>query len=776
MAVNGKGRPTKAQAERSKLVNEWLAHIASYEKVYQPWETRAEKICKRYRDEDRDKNKDGAAKFNILWANVQTLVPATYSRIPHPDVSRRFKDNDPVARVAAMIVERGLEFEVQHYEDFRNTMRAAVLDRFLGGRGTSWARYEPHVRAQQTGEPVDGDQVTEDVDEPHEELDYECAPVDYVHWKDFGHTLARTWDEVRGVWRKVYMTKKALEGRFGEEKAKTIPLDAQPEDYQRKETSGDGDNLYRACIYEIWDKETGKAYWLSKSLKQMVDEKDDPLGLEDFFPCPKPLYASLTNESLVPVPDFALYQDQARQLDTLADRLEGLIQALQVKGVYDASIPEIARIFTEGLNGTLIPVKNWQAFAEKNGLDGAIDVVDLKNIYEALKACYEAIQQCLKIIYDITGLADIIRGQSEASETATAQQIKGQYASLRLNHMKQDVALFATQLFQLKAQIMCGKFSPETLAKIAGISELTQEDQALVPQAMALLLGERLKNPDAPESPNPLRIFRIEVNADTMVQIDEDTEKQRRMEFLGAIGQFFDSSTKIVMQAGPMGPPLVPLIMSLLKFGVTGFKVGRQIEGIIDATADKLAQMAANPPPPPPNPEMEKAKVEREKAQMQAQLDREKHQADMVQSQKEHQDKMALEQQKLAGEMALEDKRIANEHARSMAEHERKREDMKAQHEIKRQDVANRAKPSVEIKTDVDDSIKDVAENLKGLHGAQGEMLMKTAETMKEAITMLAKAATEMANAAQTMAAPRKAIRGPDGRITHSVPDFGMRQ
>lgn len=620
MAIDGKGRPTKEQAAKAKLVNEWLSHIASYEKVYKPWETRVERITKRYRDEDRDASRDGSAKFNVLWANVQTLIPATFSKVPQPDVSRRFKDNDPVGRVAALMLERALDFEVQHYDNFRCTMRACVFDRFLGGRGTSWARYEPHIRAL-PGEPMDGSQVTEDEDEPNEELDYECAPVDYVYWKDFGHTLARTWDEVRGVWRKVYMTRKALEERFGKAKAKTIPLDAQPEEYQRKETSGEGENLYRALIYEIWDKETSKAYWLSKSRKEMVDEQEDPLDLEEFFPCPKPLYASLTNDSLIPIPDFSLYQDQARQLDTLADRLDGLIQALQVKGVYDASVPEIARIFTEGLNGTLIPIKNWQAFAEKNGLEGAIDVVDLKNIYEALSACYEAIQQCLKIIYDITGLADIVRGQSEAQETATAQQIKGQYASLRLNNMKEDVALFATNLFQLKAQIMCGKFSPETLTKISGIEQLTSEDQQLVPQAVALLLGERATNPDAEEAPNPLRIFRIDVNADTMVQIDENTEKDKRVEFLKAVGGFLDGATKMAQQAGPAAPILVPMVMSLLKFGVTGFKVGRQVEGVIDNAADQLKALAAQPQAAPPDPDIVKAQMQREADQARLQHD-----------------------------------------------------------------------------------------------------------------------------------------------------------
>ncbi len=638
MAINGKGRPTKEQAAQAALVNEWLGHIANYDRAFKAWESRCDKIIKRYRDDDRDVgSRDTAAKFNVLWANVQTLVPATYSRVPHPDVSRRFKDNDPVARVGAMIIERALDFEVQHYSDYRDAMTSCVLDRFLGGRGTAWARYEPHVRAL-SGEPVDGEQVTENAEEPREELDYECAPVDYVHWKDFGHTLARKWDEVRGVWRKVYMTKSALESRFGEEKAKTIPLDAKPEETQRHETSGDGEALYRACIYEIWDKETGKAYWLSKSLKQMVDEKDDPLGLEDFFPCPKPLFASLTNESLIPIPDFVLYQDQARQLDTLADRLDGLITALQVKGVYDASIPELGRIFTEGVNGQLIPVKNWQAFAEKNGLEGAIDLVDLKNIYEALAACYEAIQQCLKIIYDITGLADIVRGQSEAQETATAQQIKGQYASLRLNNMKQDVARLATELFQLKAQIYCAKFSAETLVKMSGVTELSPEDQQLVPKAMEMLLGERATNPEAAESPNPLRIFRIEVNSDTMVQIDEDTDKQRKMEFLQALGMFFDSSTKIVQQSGPAGPVLTPMLMSLLKFAVTGFKVGRSVEGVIDSTADKLAEMAKNPPPPRPDPEMAKVQAE---AQLNATKNQQDAQAAQQNAQLEHQRELA---------------------------------------------------------------------------------------------------------------------------------------
>ena len=61
----------------------------------------------------------------------------------------------------------------------------------------------------------------------------------------------------------------------------------------------------------------------------------------------------------------------------------------------------------------------------KNGLKGAIDIVDLTPIANAPNQSYQAMAQVKQQIYDITGISDIIRGQTNASETATAQQLKG---------------------------------------------------------------------------------------------------------------------------------------------------------------------------------------------------------------------------------------------------------------------------------------------------------------------------------------------------------------
>jgi hypothetical protein len=633
----------------NKTYEDWYNTIAQYDKSFREWEARVPRIVKRYRDDSRTRNNPNA-RFNILWSNVQVIKPAIFARLPRPDVSRRFRDNDPIGRVASMMLERALEYEVEHYHDYRSAMDNAVLDRLLGGRGTAWVRYEPHIVAEQNdlntglaGQDVgNGVQITEDADEAEtqnaelvesqERIEYECAPVDYVHWRDFGHTVARTWEEVTAVWRKVYMSRQALIDRFGEEVGSKIPLDTKP-DSDKWATKQMTVEHYQACIYEIWDKEQGKVFWISKSMGEILDEKDDPLQLEGFFPCPKPMYATLTTDSLEPVPDFVLYQDQAKQLDTLADRIDGFINALKVRGVYDASEPSLARLFSEGENNTLIPVKNWAAFAEKQGMKGAIDLVDITPIAQGLTMAYQAMEQVKGQIYEIMGIADIQRGQTDPNETLGAQIIKSNNAAGRLKNMQHAVVDFATELLSIKAQIICKHFTDDTIVKISGAMQLSPQDQQLVPQALQLLKDEPAKN------------FRIEVTSDSMIYQDEQQEKANRIEFLGALSQFMNQALPVATQA----PELTPLLMEMLKFGVTAFKAGKGMEGLIDETADqfrnKAKAMEGQPKPPP---------IEIQKLQMQSQMEQQKMAAQTQAKQAEAQITAQLEQQKMAAQIELE--------------------------------------------------------------------------------------------------------------------------
>lgn len=641
----------------TSALQKYLGIIHTYDNDFKKWDGRVVKIIRRYRDDTRSASGNETAKFNILWSNVQTLVPAVYARMPKASVSRRFSDNDPVGRVAALLVERALDYEIEHYSDFRSSMKNAVEDRFLGGRGTAWVRYEPHIRKQDV--PEDGYQITEDVEEGEsaegnnqsalypqdltatpeeptdvpEEIEYECSPADYVHWKDFGHSSARTWEEVTCVWRWVYMTKDALTERFGEDIAKKMPFDTSPETLTKMGQASKTND--RAKICELWDKETQKVYWLSESYPDIIDERNDPLGLENFFPCPKPLYATTTSDTLIPVPDFVLYQDQANELDILTDRIDGLVKALRVRGVYDASQPALQRLLTEGDNNTLIPVDKWMAFSEKGGLKGAIDLLPIDTLAAVLIQCYQAQSQIKGQIYEITGISDIIRGQTAASETATAQQIKGQYAGLRLRAMQDGVAMFASELLRMKAQIICTKFQPQTILEYAGAAQMSQADQQMIPQALQLLQN------------SPLRAFRIEVAADSLVQLDETQTKQDRMDFLNAFSNFLREALPMGQQA----PQMVPMIMEMMRFGVGGFKQAAAIEGTIDVALQQFEQGAlkAQEEPPQPSPEQIKMQVEQQAAQAQMQ-------ADMQIEQMRAQTNMQIEQMKaqIAGQIELQ--------------------------------------------------------------------------------------------------------------------------
>jgi F0F1-type ATP synthase membrane subunit b/b' len=656
-------------------VKYWQDQIKLYDKEFESWLKRGNKVVDRYLDkrgiQPNGVETTGNSRFNILWANVETMFPAVYSKIPKPDVSRRFKDKDPAGRVASLILERCLEYEIEQYSDFDSALKNSLYDRLLPGRGTTWIRYEPTFVQ---GEPVTG-QVSEDETaynpdaegyEPEQILAKECAPVDYVNWMDFGHTCAKTWEEVRGVWRKVLMDKDALEARFGqvaEERGYTIdsiPIDQAQADLEGIPEARQQDHK-KAAVYEIWDKQERKVTWLCKGMDVALDERDDPLKLDEFFPCPKPLLATVSTNSLVPVPDYTQYQDQAMELDNITNRISLLVDACKVVGVYDASQEAVKRLMSEGTNNTLIPVNNWAAFGEKGGLKGVVDFLPLDMVVNTLNSLYQARDQVKAVIYEITGIADILRGQSVASETATAQQIKANYAGLRIRALQMDVARFARDLIRLKAQIICEFFSDETIISMSGAQFFSEADQQHVPQALALLRDDVNRN------------FRVDIESDSMVEADEEAQKQAATELLMGTGDFMQKVAPVVQQA----PEMAPLFMEVFMFALRRHKISKTVEGQYQETFDKIQESMNQPKPDP-------AQMAQQQAEMQMQMEQQKEQArvqaDMAVQQARAEADFAIAQQKMQMEAEIAQMKLDREadHKQMQAMIDAKLEEFKA--------------------------------------------------------------------------------------------------
>lgn len=692
------------QIPYTPLVRMWKDEIDLYERTMDKWLKRGKKIYKRYKDV-RAVREEAVTRFNVLWSNVQTRLPALYARDPKPEVERRFKDRDPVGRQVAEVLERALDYTVQHVNPFGRIVRQAILDYELPGRGTVWIRYVPHFHKvvlepeQQptgTGSPADtaveGKAVTQEEREEGEELTnqaedevaeealgYEETVLDYVYWEDFGHTWARVWDEVRAVWRRIYLTRDELKERFTltASELNAIPLDWSPKNLN----DGKIDTKQKkAVVYEIWDKQERKVCWIIKNYAKELDEKDDPLKLEHFFPCPPPLYANLASDELIPTPNYVYYADQAAEIDELSTRITAIGKALKVCGIYDSSAPGLDRLLAEGVENQLIPIDGWMALKEKGGIEGIMELMPLKDIAEALGQLREQRQTMIDDVYQITGLSDIIRGLSEPEETATAQQIKGQFAVLRISDAQQEVQRFCRDILRICAEIIAD-YDIETLKKISGVKLLTNAEKVQLSAQLAAAQhpmprmpgggggplphgapGAQLPGAPAPQGPPPsaaptnpgggpppgpgagvpqpgqqpgagidpekIRLLKeptweeVEALLNNPVlrefRIDVETDSTIRTDEdadRAARMEFIEAVGKMITEAATVPHSMIPAAGELILFGIRGFKVARNLERVFE---DAIDQLKDTPPPPPP--EMLKAQMDQQTEKMKADI------------------------------------------------------------------------------------------------------------------------------------------------------------
>lgn len=597
--------PDPDSTAQDAVHNKYSTEIRIYEKQADEWEAKGKKIIRRYKD-DRSPREGERNRFNILWSNIQTLAPSVYGNTPKPNIERRFRDDDDVGRYASDILERCVTYFLKE-KPFNNAMKQAVLDYLLPGRGTGWVRYVPHFRdiqtpgdmgPQVTDDPVTGESLPEA--QPAQEVYYEEVCVDYVHWQDFGHNVGRTWDEIYLVWRKVYLTRKELIKRFKKEVGSKIPLDYAPKDMKNSKIDG---TMNKATIYEIWDKKEKLAIWIHKDYPQVLDSLDDPLGLKDFFPCPTPMLANLANDTCIPTADYTQYQDQALELDQLTARIASIQKSLKVAGVYDTSAKGVERLLSEGVENTLIPVDQWAVFAEKGGLKGVMDLLPLTDIANTIQVLYSVRSQVKADLYEISGISDMQRGVSDPDETAAAQTLKGQYSSVRLEDKQRAVYEFSRDFVVLIAEIVAKHFSIDTIKKISGVTLMTnqekmQSQQLIAPPVMApqmppqapplppakldqikeMLADPSWEDVDALLKDDAALCFRIDIETDSTVKVDEELEKAARMEFVKI------ATAGISQMVTIQDPRLLSLAAKMLMFAVRAFKTGRELESALENT------------------------------------------------------------------------------------------------------------------------------------------------------------------------------------------------
>lgn len=603
----------------------WQCELKDARECVEKWHHQGKEIVRRYLDE-RENKYLGETRWNLFTSNVQTQMATLYGQTPSVAVQRRWADaSDDVARVAAEMLERLLNSDIEKDSDsFAQALQYALEDRLLPGLGVVRVRYAAQFE-EVPGQPAQVDPVTGAVLAPEvpatqRKVSEEVA-TDYLHWQDVLWSPARVWHEVRWLAFRAEMGRDEFNARFdptGELRLWTaVPKQGKPEDSRDKApTPWD-----RVCVWEVWDKDRRKVEWVVEGYHELLDSKDDPYGLEGFWPVPRPLVANATTLKFLPRPDFCLAQDFYNEIDLVSTRITLLERAIRVAGVYAKdSGTTIGRLVGEAAQNELLPVDNWAAFAEKGGIRGVVDWLPLEQITTALTALRDYRRELVDALYQVTGQADLMRGASDPRETAMAQGIKARFGSVRLQRLQDEIARFASDVQRLKAELIAKHFDVETI--LAQSNAQYTFDAQVAPQAAELLKSSMAQ-------------YRIEVKPEAVSLTDFAALKQERMEVLAGLASFMQA-------AAPLGQQVqgsAPFLLQMMQWAVAGLRGSSGIEGVLDQaiTAAQQAQEAAaqaGPQAQPPDPKLlaQQMKGQQEIAKVQAEL-----QADLMRTQAETQ-------------------------------------------------------------------------------------------------------------------------------------------
>lgn len=520
-------------------VKHWLDEIKDAKKREKDFRKNGDEILSIYEGKN--------TPFNILYSNTETLLPALFSQVPKPVIARRFKDDDPLGKVVAEASQRMLEYlidtDIDEYDSFSDALTDVTLDGLLPGRGNCSIKYDSD-----------------------EEVTWEAVCPDVRDWKRVYYGYARKWSKVPWIAYEEYLDKEECEELFKDKASELVYMEGEEEeDEKRDEKKG---KRKTALVYQIWDKSKKKIKYVSPQYKDgLLREDDDPLELSGFFNCPRPMQFVRKPSNLIPTALFTLYENQAKELNRIQLRINKIVEAIKARGIYAGNLgEELENMFNEADNA-FVPTDQTAVMLE-GGLDRYIWFAPVEKLIVVLQQLYQARESSKAVIYEITGISDIIRGQSLASETLGAQKIKESWGTMRLKRLQQEVQRYALDMMKLMLEIASTKFSEETWKKMTMLPYPTSEGKAQAQQQIEMLqqqyqqqvmiaqqqgmqpepfnppsqLTQAAQNPSWGEilgvlKDDFMRSYRLDIETNSTLDVEATEDKQLVGEFMNALAQ-----------------------------------------------------------------------------------------------------------------------------------------------------------------------------------------------------------------------------------------------
>lgn len=801
---------------KNTVVQHWLDEITASKKREKDFREDGQKILRIYC------GKEGKP-FNILFSNTETLLPALYSNTPRPKVEptrsiKKTLPNDPrlAAKIgaASMLANTLLEYLIDtnrsDRETFSDAMEAATLDALLPGRGVTTIEFDADIFESTTnGDTYENDttkadtesnpegytsNATEDQSETNDYAEKETISVNSNTWNKVILGFATKWSDVPWIAYEQYMGKTECIKLFGKKIASELKYSKNDGDQQSNDDEGYGNDaggygemkdgfsdMKTAHVFQIWDKSTKKILYISPCyMIGYLKEEEDPYGLTGFFNCPRPLQFLKKND-IVPVPLYKMYENQAEELNRITGRLNKIFQAIKVVGFFNGNLDSDLENLLQKPDLTLT-ASSQSALLVDGGLEKNIWLWPIDKLINVANMLILARNQAKQTIYEITGISDILRANTNPSETLGAQKIKEAWGTLRIKRAQAEVARYARDTLRIMLEMAITKMSMETIqkitqlpleteqshaqakksmemvrsnsAKIQLMAQTGQIDQNAVAQAMQQAQQQMqqanaiLSTPTWEETivllkDDMQRAWNIDIETNSTIDIEATEDKKDIAEIMNSLAQFMNGISPM-MEAGMMDFETAKAMLSTV---AKKLRFGTEIE-------DRLASMQ---PPQPKDDGKAEAQAMKEKAEVEKKIMAQQQQSAQAVAQAEEANrKISAENEKLKFELqAINKQRELDKREMEIAKREIKVDfrDMVISHKIEIQNEraahGGNAPVSEEIADQpAPDFSEQISPLIEGIVSSLDDLSQKFEELSKD------------------IAAPTELIRGKDGKVT----------
>jgi hypothetical protein len=686
----------------------WLAELGAAGKRDKPWIDRARKVVDRYRDERGNAEYGPSAKekrANIFWSNTELLKSALFQGIGNPDVRRRFPKkgkDERTTKQAALVMERSASYSNDAY-DCDSQIEAAVEDMVIPGRGVCWVVYDaivgedPETKEEAIRRQTVRDEHVywedfrtsagrkwadvwwvarahaysrDDLDKYFPDHAYDIplnATINSDDKNDDDDTFkrARVWE----IWDKTKRQRVWIaEGYRNVLKSEEDPYRLEgffpcPEPLYGVKTTSTLEPVPEFCLYQDQANELDViATRLTVLIEALKRRGVYDSGLEGSDGQLAQLAFAGDNE-FIPFRNFSgLMEKGGLKAAFQTEDLSPIVVAIE--GLYKRAESLVQTIyFVTGISDVM---------RGSNAQEQTATEVRLKGQYGGLRigARQKKVHRFIR---------ELVRLKTEIiAEHFTREQLvemTGIEMPLQSDKQQAMMQLEAFQAQEQQRQQMQQMASQAQSAAAGGQGGAPGVPPGGAPPPMMGHNGgpamgglPQLPPPPDPELVNELREiaklptweeisailrsdqrrnYKIDVETDQTNQVDEQVEKEGRIEFLSTMGGLMEKTIPLAMQL----PMMRPLVKESVNFAVKAFKAGRPLEEAFDEAFSQLEKM---PPSNQPNPEMEKLEVEKQRQAADLQFQQQKAQQDSQIKQQQMQHDAKLKETELAHQMQLE--------------------------------------------------------------------------------------------------------------------------